>query len=216
MDQALATMKRMGFSYDLDRMVKTCSPDYYRWGQWIFEKLWEKGLVYRKKNPVNWCPTCKTVLANEQVTEGKCWRCGTEPEKRDLEQWYYKITEYSQELLDDLEKLPGWPERVKQMQANWIGRSEGAEVDFTLCDKDGEPIEGDEGKITVFTRVPIPFLAFPSLSWLPSTPACTSSSRARSTRRPSPRSSRTPSTSLPSSVPRAPSRSTVPSRAAMW
>ncbi len=151
MDQALATMKRMGFSYDLDRMVKTCSPDYYRWGQWIFEKMWEKGLVYRKKNPVNWCPTCKTVLANEQVTEGKCWRCGTEPEKRDLEQWYYKITEYSQELLDDLEKLPGWPERVKQMQANWIGRSEGAEVDFTLCDQDGEPIEGDEGKITVFT-----------------------------------------------------------------
>ena len=151
MDQALTTMKRMGFSYDLDRMVKTCSPDYYRWGQWIFEKLWEKGLVYRKKNPVNWCPTCKTVLANEQVTEGKCWRCGTEPEKRDLEQWYYKITEYSQELLDDLEKLPGWPERVKQMQANWIGRSEGAEVDFTLCDQDGEPIEGDEGKITVFT-----------------------------------------------------------------
>ena len=151
MDQALATMKRMGFSYDLDRMVKTCSPDYYRWGQWIFEKLWEKGLVYRKKNPVNWCPTCKTVLANEQVTEGKCWRCGTEPEKRDLEQWYFKITEYSQELLDDLEKLPGWPERVKQMQANWIGRSEGAEVDFTLCDQDGDPIEGDEGKITVFT-----------------------------------------------------------------
>ena len=148
MDQALATMKRMGFSYDLDRMVKTCSPDYYRWGQWIFEKMWEKGLVYRKKNPVNWCPTCKTVLANEQVTEGKCWRCGTEPEKRDLEQWYFKITEYSQELLDDLEKLPGWPERVKQMQANWIGRSEGAEVDFTLCDKDGEPIEGDEGKIS--------------------------------------------------------------------
>lgn len=126
MDQALATMKRMGFSYDLDRMVKTCSPDYYRWGQWIFEKLWEKGLVYRKKNPVNWCPNCRTVLANEQVTEGKCWRCGTEPEKRDLEQWYFKITEYSQELLDDLEKLPGWPERVKQMQANWIGRSEGA------------------------------------------------------------------------------------------
>ena len=151
MDQALATMKRMGFSYDLDRMVKTCSPDYYRWGQWIFEKLWEKGLVYRKKNPVNWCPNCKTVLANEQVTEGKCWRCGTEPEKRDLEQWYFKITEYSQELLDDLEKLPGWPERVKQMQANWIGRSEGAEVDFTLCDQNGEPIEGDEGKITVFT-----------------------------------------------------------------
>ncbi len=148
MDQALATMKRMGFSYDLDRMVKTCSPDYYKWGQWIFEKLWERGLVYRKKNPVNWCPKCKTVLANEQVTEGHCWRCGEVPEKRDLEQWYFKITEYAQELLDDLEKLPGWPERVKQMQANWIGRSEGAEVDFTLCDAEGNPT--DE-KITVFT-----------------------------------------------------------------
>ena len=151
MDQALATMKRMGFSYDMDRLVKTCSPDYYRWGQWIFEKLWERGLVYRKKNPVNWCPKCETVLANEQVTEGRCWRCDSEVEKRDLEQWYIKITEYAQELLDDLEKLPGWPERVKQMQANWIGRSGGAEVDFTLCDVDGNPIPGDEGKITVFT-----------------------------------------------------------------
>ena len=151
MDQALATMKRMGFSYDMDRLVKTCSPDYYRWGQWIFEKLWERGLVYRKKNPVNWCPKCETVLANEQGTEGRCWRCDSEVEKRDLEQWYIKITAYAQELLDDLEKLPGWPERVKQMQANWIGRSEGAEVDFTLCDVDGNPIEGDEGKITVFT-----------------------------------------------------------------
>ena len=151
MDQALATMKRMGFSYDMDRLVKTCSPDYYRWGQWIFEKLWERGLVYRKKNPVNWCPKCETVLANEQVKEGRCWRCDSEVEKRDLEQWYIKITEYAQELLDDLEKLPGWPERVKQMQANWIGRSEGAEVDFTLCDVDGNPIAGDEGKITVFT-----------------------------------------------------------------
>ena len=148
MDQALATMRRMGFSYDMDRLVKTCNPDYYRWGQWIFEKLWERGLVYRKKSPVNWCPGCNTVLANEQVTEGKCWRCGSEPEKRELEQWYFKITDYAQELLDDLEKLPGWPERVKQMQANWIGRSEGAEVDFTLCDADGNPT--DE-KITVFT-----------------------------------------------------------------
>ena len=151
MDQALATMKRMGFSYDMDRLVKTCSPDYYRWGQWIFEKLWERGLVYRKKNPVNWCPKCETVLANEQVTEGRCWRCDSEVEKRDLTQWYYKITDYAQELLDDLDQLDGWPERVKQMQANWIGRSEGAEVDFTLCDVDGNPIEGDEGKITVFT-----------------------------------------------------------------
>ena len=148
MDQALATMKRMGFSYDMDRLVKTCDPDYYKWGQWIFEKLWERGLVYRKKSPVNWCPGCNTVLANEQVTEGHCWRCGSVPEKRELEQWYFKITDYAQELLDDLEKLPGWPERVKQMQANWIGRSEGAEVDFTLCDADGQPIQGDEGKIS--------------------------------------------------------------------
>lgn len=148
MDQALATMRRMGFSYDMDRLVKTCSPDYYRWGQWIFEKLWERGLVYRKKNPVNWCPKCNTVLANEQVTEGKCWRCDSVVEKRDLEQWYIKITAYAQELLDDLEQLPGWPERVKQMQANWIGRSEGAEVDFTLCDEQGQPTDT---KITVFT-----------------------------------------------------------------
>ena len=148
MDNALATMRRMGFSYDYDRLVRTCDPDYYRWGQWMFEKMWERGLAYRKKNPVNWCPKCNTVLANEQVTDGHCWRCGSVPEKRDLEQWYLKITDYAQELLDDLDKLTGWPERVKQMQRNWIGRSEGAEVDFTLCDEAGEPT--DE-KITVFT-----------------------------------------------------------------
>ncbi len=141
-------MRRMGFSYDYDRLVRTCDPEYYKWGQWMFTKMYEKGLVYRKKNPVNWCPGCNTVLANEQVVEGRCWRCGKEPEKRDLEQWYLKITDYAQELLDDLDKLEGWPERVKQMQANWIGRSEGAEVDFTLCDAEGNPT--DE-KITVFT-----------------------------------------------------------------
>ncbi|QWT16955.1 leucine--tRNA ligase [Collinsella sp. zg1085] len=151
MDQALATMRRMGFSYDMNRLVKTCSPDYYRWGQWIFEKLYERGLAYRKMNPVNWCPTCETVLANEQVSEGRCWRCDSLVEKRDLEQWYIKITAYSEELLADLEKLPGWPERVKHMQANWIGRSEGAELDFRLCNADGNPILGDEGIITVFT-----------------------------------------------------------------
>ncbi len=148
MDNALATMGRMGFSYDYDRLVRTCDPDYYRWGQWFFLKMWEKGLAYRKMNPVNWCPTCKTVLANEQVTDGVCWRCHSVPEKRDLEQWYLKITDYAQELLDDLDKLPGWPDRVKQMQANWIGRSEGAEVDFTLCDAEGDPTDT---KITVFT-----------------------------------------------------------------
>ncbi len=146
-----SSFKRMGFSYDWNRTVVACDPEYYRWGQWIFEKFWEKGLVERRNSPVNWCPDCQTVLANEQVTEGRCWRCNSEVEKRDLTQWYFKITEYAQELLDDLEKLPGWPERVKQMQANWIGRSEGAEVDFTLCDAHGNPTNTD---ITVFTTRP--------------------------------------------------------------
>ena len=145
--------KRMGFSYDWDRTVRTCDKDYYRWGQWIFLKMWEMGLVERRSNPVNWCESCHTVLANEQVTEGVCWRCGNPVEKRELEQWYFKITDYAQELLDDLDKLEGWPERVKQMQANWIGRSEGAEVDFVLCDAEGNapanPTEDDV--ITVFT-----------------------------------------------------------------
>lgn len=127
-----ASFKRMGFSYDWDRTVVACDPEYYRWGQWIFLQFWKRGLVERRNSPVNWCPGCKTVLANEQVTEGRCWRCDSEVEKRDLTQWYFKITDYAQELLDDLDQLDGWPERVKQQQANWIGRSEGAEVDFTL------------------------------------------------------------------------------------
>ncbi len=147
-----ASFKRMGFSYDWDRMVKTCDADYYGWGQWIFLKFWERGLVERKSSPVNWCPSCATVLANEQVLgDGVCWRCKSVVEKRELEQWYFKITEYAQELLDDLDTLPGWPERVKTMQANWIGRSEGAEVDFELCDASGEP-SGES--ITVFTTRP--------------------------------------------------------------
>ena len=147
-DTQKASFKRMGFSYDWDRTVVACDPEYYRWGQWLFEKFWEKGLVERRESPVNWCEDCGTVLANEQVIDGKCWRCHNEVEKRELTQWYFKITDYAQELLDDLDKLEGWPERVKQMQANWIGRSEGAEVDFTLCDADGEPTDET---ITVFT-----------------------------------------------------------------
>ena len=147
-----SSFRRMGFSYDPDRMVRSCDVDYYRWGQWIFLKFWERGLVERKSSPVNWCPSCKTVLANEQVIgEGVCWRCKTPVEKRELEQWYFKITEYAQELLDDLDTLPGWPERVKTMQANWIGRSEGAEVEFALCGPDGEPCDET---ITVFTTRP--------------------------------------------------------------
>ncbi len=147
-----ASFRRMGFSYDWDRAVVTSDVDYYRWGQWIFLKFWERGLVERKSSPVNWCPSCKTVLANEQVIgDGVCWRCGSVVEKRELEQWFFKITDYAQELLDDLDALPGWPERVKTMQANWIGRSEGAEVAFTLCDAAGEPTER---AITVFTTRP--------------------------------------------------------------
>jgi leucyl-tRNA synthetase len=147
-----ASFERMGLSYDWDRAVITCDVDYYRWGQWIFLQLWERGLVERKSSPVNWCPGCKTVLANEQVLlDGTCWRCGSMVEKRELEQWFLKITEYADALLDDLDKLTGWPERVKTMQANWIGRSEGAEVDFALCDADGEPTDRT---ITVFTTRP--------------------------------------------------------------
>ena len=146
-----ASFKRMGFSYDWDRTVVACDPEYYRWGQWIFLQMYKRGLVERRNSPVNWCPNCKTVLANEQVTEGECWRCHGAVEKRDLTQWYYKITDYAQELLDDLDQLEGWPEPVKQMQANWIGRSEGAEVDFKLIPAEGK----DDGQtITVFTTRP--------------------------------------------------------------
>ena len=149
MDQAIATMKRMGFSYDYDRLVRTCDPDYYKWGQWAFLKMWEKGLAYRATSPVNWCPSCNTVLANEQVVDGKCWRCGSVPEKRELSQWYLKITDYAQELLDDLDQLTGWPENVKAQQRNWIGRSEGAEIDFALAAEDG--VTPTDRLITVFT-----------------------------------------------------------------
>lgn len=152
-DTQRESFKRMGFSYDWDRTVVACDPEYYRWGQWIFLKFWERGLVERRNSPVNWCPDCKTVLANEQVIEGRCWRCDSEVEKRDLTQWYYKITDYAQELLDDLDQLKGWPENVKMQQANWIGRSEGANVDFELVPLDGENDKksGASDTITVFT-----------------------------------------------------------------
>lgn len=146
---AVHTMKRMGFSYDYDRMFNTCDPEYYRWGQWTFIEMWKRGLAYRATSPVNWCPTCKTVLANEQVVEGRCWRCGSIPEKRELSQWYLKITDYAQELLDDLDKLTGWPENVKAQQRNWIGRSEGAEIDFKLAAEDG--VTPTDRTISVFT-----------------------------------------------------------------
>src|ERR1700677_1188983 len=129
-----AQMNRLGFAYDWSREVTTCLPDYYRWNQWFFLKFYEKGLAYRKKSRVNWCPKCATVLANEQVlSSGCCWRHeDTLVEQRELEQWFLRITKYADELLRDLEKLEGWPEKVRTMQRNWIGRSEGTLVDFKL------------------------------------------------------------------------------------
>jgi leucyl-tRNA synthetase len=135
----------MGVMYAWDREVTTCNEDYYQWTQWLFLKFLERGLAYKQKAAVNWCPKDNTVLANEQIVNGVCWRCGTKPTKKELEQWFFKITAYAQRLLDDLKKLDRWPERVKVMQANWIGRSEGAELDFT--------VEGD-GRLKVFTTRP--------------------------------------------------------------
>jgi leucyl-tRNA synthetase len=137
-------MLRLGLGYDWATEVTTCLPDYYRWNQWFFLRMHEKGLVYRKKSKVNWCPECATVLANEQVIDGRCWRHDdTLVEQRDLEQWFFRITAYADELLAGLDKLEGWPEKVRTMQRNWIGRSEGTEVDFT--------VEGSGEKIRVFT-----------------------------------------------------------------
>jgi len=146
----IANMRRqlcsMGLSYDWDRQVTTCLPDYYRWTQWLFLKFYEKGLAYKKKAHVNWCPDCATVLANEQVVDGACERCGAEVEKKALEQWFFRITDYAQELLDSLADLPGWPEKVKTMQKNWINRSEGAEIRFA--------IEGTDEELPVYTTRP--------------------------------------------------------------
>jgi len=125
-------IKRLGISYDWDREVTTCKEDYYKWTQWIFLKFFEQGLAYRKKANVNWCPSCQTVLANEQAKEGKCWRCDSIVEKKGLEQWFLKITDYADRLLADIEKLKGWPEPVKIMQRNWIGKSRGSEINFKL------------------------------------------------------------------------------------
>lgn len=135
--------RRMGYSYDWEREISTCHPDYYRWTQWMFLLLHRRGLTYRARAPVNWCPKCATVLANEQVVQGGCWRCHTPVIKKELEQWFFRITAYADRLLDDLKLLDGWPERVKVMQANWIGRSVGAEIRFRV-----EELDED---VTVFT-----------------------------------------------------------------
>ncbi len=146
-------MERLGLGYDWACEVTTCLPEYYRWNQWFFLRMYEKNLVYRKKSKVNWCPVCATVLANEQVVDGCCWRHETTPvEQRDLVQWFFRITAYAQELLDGLDKLDGWPEKVRTMQRNWIGRSEGTDVDFFLDEGAGNRDQGSEKtRIRVFT-----------------------------------------------------------------
>jgi len=139
-------LKKMGLSYDWDRELATCTPDYYRWEQLIFLRMFEKGLAYKKSAAVNWCPSCETVLANEQVEEGGCWRCDSQVIQKELDQWFFRITSYAEELLDDTWRLPGWPEPVLIMQRNWIGRSQGCEVDFA--------VSGREEKVRVFTTRP--------------------------------------------------------------
>lgn len=139
-------MNLLGFDYDWSREITTCDPDYYKWDQWIFLKLWEEGLVYRDTSEVNWCPGCETVLANEQVEDGMCWRCDSNVEHRDMNQWNIKITEYADELLDDLGNLNGWPDKVKKMQEDWIGRSRGATISF--------PVKETDQSLDVFTTRP--------------------------------------------------------------
>ena len=143
-------LKMLGLSYDWDREVTTCKPDYYKWTQWLFLQLYKKGLVYKKEAAVNWCNNCATVLANEQVIDGKCWRCDSEVEKKYLSQWFIKITDYAEVLLDDLDKLTGWGDNVKTMQANWIGKSQGAIFRFPVVDTpNGEKLE-----VPVYTTRP--------------------------------------------------------------
>ena len=146
-DYMRSQLQRMGISYDWDREVATCDPTYYKWEQLIFIKMLERGLAYRKRSTVNWCPSCQTVLANEQVEDGRCWRCGSEVRPRDIDAWFFKITAYAEELLDWCDRLPGWPERVLTMQRNWIGKSEGAEFDLKV---EGRP----DLAIRVFTTRP--------------------------------------------------------------
>jgi len=145
-DYMRGQLKRLGFGYDWERELATCDPDYYRWEQWFFTKLYEKGLVYKKTAVVNWDPVDQTVLANEQVIDGKGWRSGAPVERREIPQWFLKITDYAQQLLDDLDQLDGWPEQVRTMQRNWIGRSEGVELQFE--------VEGEEQPLTVYTTRP--------------------------------------------------------------
>jgi leucyl-tRNA synthetase len=149
-DNMRSQLKRMGFSYDWNREIATCRPDYYRWEQWLFIKMYEKEMVYRKEALVNWCEHCRTVLANEQVEAGMCWRCSKPVRQKKLQQWFFRITDYAQDMLDYCEKLPGWPEKVITMQKNWIGKSTGAEIRFAIHN----PPENVQNEIPVFTTRP--------------------------------------------------------------
>jgi leucyl-tRNA synthetase len=146
-EKAIASIKQqqieLGNSYDWSRMIATCNPEYYKWNQWFFLQFYKRGLAYRKEAPINWCPKCGTVLANEQVKDGKCWRCNSTVEIRNLEQWFLRITEYADELLEAIPGMTGWPEKIRIMQENWIGKSEGTNIDF--------PFEDGSGKLTAFT-----------------------------------------------------------------
>jgi leucyl-tRNA synthetase len=135
-----AQLKRMGLSYDWSREIATCQAEYYRWNQWIFLQFYKRGLAYKKSSLVNWCPSCETVLANEQVIEGVCWRCESTVTQKELDQWFFRITDYAEDLLRDLERLPGWPDKVLLMQRNWIGKSVGAEINFPLAGR-AEPLK---------------------------------------------------------------------------
>jgi leucyl-tRNA synthetase len=135
-DYMRGQLRRLGFAYDWSREFATCDPDYYRWEQWLFTRLFRKGLAYKKTAPVNWCPNDLTVLANEQVVDGRCWRCDTPVERREIAQWFLKITDYADELLAELDRMEGWPEQVRTMQRNWIGRSEGVELEFGIAGRD--------------------------------------------------------------------------------
>ena len=143
-------LQRLGISYAWEREIATCLPEYYRWNQWLFVKMLERDLAYRRRSNVNWCPSCQTVLANEQVIDGACWRCGTQVEIRELVQWFFRITTYADELLEGIDRLPEWPDKVLTMQRNWIGRSEGARVTFPLVPSPADPAEG-ASSIDVFT-----------------------------------------------------------------
>ena len=161
-DTMRGQLKRMGFSYDWDRELATCDLSYYKWEQWLFLKMLERDLVYRKKSFVNWCESCQTVLANEQVENGSCWRCKNEVTQKELSQWFFRITTYADELLASLDTLTGWPERVVTMQRNWIGRSYGTEIDFAL--------ENSSEKITVFTTRPDTLYGATFMSLAPENP----------------------------------------------